>query len=117
MLAYGFGGMRDYNGVMTFDPRLPDSWAGLTFQITLHGTRVNVDVTSNAIGFTVVDGESVELAVRGEHFIVSAGNPVRVPLSHQGPSVVGPLPSKTVDRRPDGTLITASVPQAVALGR
>ena len=23
-LAYGFGGMRDYNGIMTFDPRLPE---------------------------------------------------------------------------------------------
>jgi alpha,alpha-trehalose phosphorylase len=40
-----------------------------------------------------------------------------VPLAHQGPSIEGPLPSKTVDRRPDGTLITASVPQAVIVGR
>ena len=28
-LAYGFGGMRDYNGVVTFDPRLPESWDGV----------------------------------------------------------------------------------------
>ena len=45
ILAYGFGGMRDYNGTITFDPRLPESWAGLTFQITLRGTRVKVDLT------------------------------------------------------------------------
>jgi alpha,alpha-trehalose phosphorylase len=117
MLAYGFGGMRDYNGVVTFDPRLPESWTGLTFRITLRGTRVNVDVTSREITFTVVEGESAELAVRGQHFIVSADKPVRVPLAHQGICIDGPVPSKTVDRRPDGTLITASVPQAVVLGR
>jgi alpha,alpha-trehalose phosphorylase len=117
MLAYGFGGMRDYNGVVTFDPRLPESWAGLTFQITLRGTRVKVDVTSNAIGFTVLEGDSVELAVRGDRFTVSVGNPARVLLANQGPSVEGPVPSKTVDRRPDGTRITASVPQAFVLGR
>jgi len=117
MLAFGFGGMRDYNGVVTFDPRLPESWAGLTFQVTLRGTRVKVDVTSSAIVFTVVDGESAVLAVRGERFTVSAGDPVQVPLAHQGPYVDGPLPSKTADRRPDGTLITASVPQAVLFGR
>ena len=117
MLAFGFGGMRDYNGVVTFDPRLPESWAGLTFPVTLRGTRVKVDVTSSAIVFTVVDGESAVLAVRGERFTVSAGNPVHVPLAHQGPYVDGPLPSKTADRRPDGTLITASVPQAVLFGR
>ena len=45
-LAYGFGGMRDYNGVVTFDPRLPESWEGLTFRITLRGTRIRVDLTA-----------------------------------------------------------------------
>jgi alpha,alpha-trehalose phosphorylase len=49
--------------------------------------------------------------------MVSAGEPVRVPLVDQGPYIEAPLPSRTVDRRPDGTLITASVPQAVVLGR
>ena len=50
-------------------------------------------------------------------FTVSAGMPVRVSLADQGSPIEGPFPSKTVDRRPDGTLITASVPQAVILGR
>ena len=58
-----------------------------------------------------------ELAVRSEYFTVWAGMPVRVPLADQGSWIEGPLPSKTADRRPDGTLITASVPQAVMLGR
>ena len=109
--------MRDYNGKITFDPRLPESWEGLSFQITLRGTRIRVDLTSHQIVFTVVDGESVELSVRGDDVTVSLGRPVRVLLAHQGFSVDGPLPSRTVDRRPDGTLITASVPQAVMLGR
>jgi alpha,alpha-trehalose phosphorylase len=113
ILAHGFAGMRDYNGKITFDPRLPASWPGLTFQITLRGTRVKVDLTNREITFTIAEGDSVELWVRGEPVIVSAGKPVAVPLAHQGPCIEGPLPSKTVDRRPDGTLITASVPQAV----
>ncbi len=117
ILAQGFGGMRDYNGKITFDPRLPESWPGLTFQITLRGTRIKVDLTSREIAFTVVEGDLAELSVRGEHFTVTAGSPLRVPLAHQGPCIEGPVPSKTVDRRPDGTLIMASVPQAVILGR
>jgi alpha,alpha-trehalose phosphorylase len=117
ILAYGFGGMRDYNGKITFDPRLPESWAGLTFHVTLRGTRVRVDIASHEIAFTVVEGDSAELSVRGEDVTVSADKRVLVPLAHQGFCIDGPLPSKTVDRRPDGTLITASVPQAVVLGR
>jgi alpha,alpha-trehalose phosphorylase len=117
ILAYGFGGMRDYNGKITFDPRLPESWAGLTLPITLRGTRIQVDITSREIAFAVVEGESADLVVRGEQVTVSAGSPVRVPLAHQGSPIEGPLPSNTVDRRPDGTLITASVPQAFIFGR
>ncbi len=116
-LAYGFGGLRDYNGVVTFDPRLPASWDGLTFQVTLHGTRVRVDLTAEQIAFTVLAGASAELSVRGHRVRVSAEMPVRIPLSDQGPELTGPVRSKTADRRPDGTLITASVPQSATGNR
>jgi alpha,alpha-trehalose phosphorylase len=113
-LAYGFGGMRDYNGVVTFDPRLPESWEGLSFQITLRGTRVRVDLTASQITFTVVEGDRAEVAVRGQRVTVSSEEPVRIPLADQGPCIDGPVPSINGDRRPDGTLITASVPQPSA---
>ena len=64
-LVYGFAGMRDYSGLITFDPRLPDSWAGLTFQITLRGTRMRVELTAQEIAFTVIAGTTAELTVRG----------------------------------------------------
>ena len=82
--------MRDYNGVVTFDPRLPDSWERLTFQITLRGTRVQVDLTAGQIAFSVVAGEQVEVSVRGHRVKVSAASPVRIPLSDQGPGSTGP---------------------------
>ena len=43
-LVYGFGGMRDYHGQVTFDPRLPESWSELIFRFTLHGTRIRVNL-------------------------------------------------------------------------
>jgi len=111
-LVYGFGGMRDYEGVITFDPRLPDSWEGLSFPVTLRGARVEVELTAEQIRFTVVDGRSAELWVRGEHVLVELGSPVTVPLDDQGPRVEGLLTLQTGERRSDGSLITASVPQA-----
>ena len=116
-LAYGFGGMRDYNGVVTFDPRLPESWEGLSFKITLSGTRVRVDLTAAQIAFTVVEGDRAEVSVRGHRVTVCTESPVRIPLSDQGPHIKGPVVSVSGDRRPDGTLITASVPQATATRR
>jgi alpha,alpha-trehalose phosphorylase len=111
-LVYGFAGMRDYDGVITFDPRLPPSWQGVTFSLTLKGTRVRVDLTAEEIRFTVVSGDRADVQVRSRHVSVSAGQPVAVPLANQGPVITGPLTLQTGDRRRDGSLITASVPQA-----
>ena len=112
ILVYGFGGMRDHNGVITFDPRLPSSWTGLTFQITLRGTRVRVNLTRDEICFEVVEGDTADTYVRGKRVVVRAGTPSRVALDDHGPRIDHVPSLQTGDRRPDGTLITASVPQA-----
>jgi alpha,alpha-trehalose phosphorylase len=109
-LAFGFGGMRDYNGEITFDPRLPSSWEKLEFKITLHGTRVRVEVSANAISFTAEVGEEVTVSVRGTPVLVRPGEPTTVSLDGQGPEITGVPRLQTGERRPDGTLITASVP-------
>ena len=93
-----------------FDPRLPDSWTRLTFQITLRGTRVRVNLTWDEICFEVVVGDTAEMFVREQRVVVTAGAPCRVPLDDHGPRIDHVPRLQTGDRRPDGTLITASVP-------
>ncbi|NQX14146.1 glycoside hydrolase family 65 protein [Microbacteriaceae bacterium VKM Ac-2855] len=111
-LVYGFGGMRDHGGRITFEPRLPSSWTKLTFRITLHGTRVRVEVGQEALVLTVEDGESATFSVRDEFVHVAAGNPVTVGLGHQGPRLTGAPTTSDIEgtRRADGSVITASIP-------
>jgi alpha,alpha-trehalose phosphorylase len=111
-LVYGFGGMRDHNGAITFDPRLPDGWDRLVFRVTAHGTRFRVEVVHGSISFAVEEGASETLAVRDHHFTVTAGAPVTVPLMGQGPEIEGEPGLHSGDRRQDGTLIIATVPHA-----
>ena len=113
-LAFGFGGLRDHDGKITIDPRLPKSWDSLTYRITLHGTRVRVVVREEELELVVEDGSSATLSVRGKDITVLAGEPVVVPLADQGPRLAGgPGSSPQVGvRRADGTFITASVPHA-----
>ncbi len=113
-LVYGFGGMRDHNGSITFDPRLPEDWERLVFRVSLRGTRVRVEVVHGSIAFAVEEGESTTLAVRDHHVTVTAGTPVTVPLTGQGPEIDGEPALHSGDRRQDGTLIIATVPHARA---
>ena len=111
-LAYGFGGMRDHDGIVTFNPRLPAEWERLTFRVALRRTRIRVTVLADSITFEVEDGEKAEIAVRDHHFTVSAATPVTVPLPDDQPVIEGAPQLHSGDRRRDGTLITATVPQA-----
>ena len=113
-LVYGFGGLRDNGGTYCIDPRLPEQWRSLTYRITLRGARVRVCVDHDQVVLTLETGETAELAVRGKQVLLSAGEPVTVPLDGQGPRIPGGPKAWGKDgvRRADGTVITASVPHA-----
>ena len=116
-LAYGFGGMRDYNGVVTFDPRLPESWEGLSFRVTLRGTRIRVDLTADQIAFTVLEGEQAEVSVRGHRVTVRATSRCgsRWPTRARGSTARCPRQRRPAPRRhPDHRLGAAGHRHAAA---
>ena len=86
----------------------------LTFRITLRGTRLKVSVVHEAITFEIDAGDPVTLTVRGDQVTVTGIEPVVVPLLGQGPEIAGEPALHSGERRPDGTLIIASVPQALS---
>jgi alpha,alpha-trehalose phosphorylase len=110
-LACGFGGMRDHEGVVSIDPRLPEVWDGLTYRLTLRGARVRVDVRHTELRLTVEAGDTATLVVRGEQVTVTSDGAVVVPLA-PAPRLIGTPTVRDIEgnRRADGTLMTASVP-------
>ena len=118
-LAYGFGGMRDHGGEITFDPRLPESWAALTFRITIRDTRLRVTLRADSLDLAVEVGSTLTVGVRGKEIIVTHASPVTVPLDGQGPRIAGEPDAKALrgTLRADGTLITASVPHHSGINR
>jgi alpha,alpha-trehalose phosphorylase len=131
-LVFGFAGFRDADGRFTFDPRLPELWEGITFRLLLHRSSVKVRLTQEQIEFSLEDGpegclesrladrvesrlgndHGVEVWVRGVKFAVATGEPVVVPLSDQGPRLLGTPTARDItgSRRADGSVITATVP-------
>ncbi len=83
-LVGGFGGMRDHDGRLSFDPRLPDCWPSLTWRMRWQLSRLRVHLEADAVTFVVEVGEPVTLTVRGEEVRVGTDE-VRVPLDGQGP--------------------------------
>lgn len=114
-LVFGFGGMRDHQGELSFDPRLPEDWPSLRFPLRWQGSHLFITVTKDALTVEVREGEPVSFSVRGTAYEVS--DAVTIPLDGQGPVRPGrPTLRQIADaRREDGTLLSASVPVTSAL--
>ena len=111
-LVYGFGGLRDQNNSLCFDPRLPVEWPRLTFRLTRHGSRVVVELTQEQMTFTLAEGPPLTVSVRGEEHLVTPDAPVTVALADQGPRRTDRLSLTPLvgAMRDDGSVITAGIP-------
>ncbi|GAA3657068.1 glycoside hydrolase family 65 protein [Microbacterium marinilacus] len=114
-LVSGFGGMRDHLGELSFDPRLPADWPELAYALQWRGTQLDIVLRREEMRVTVRSGEPVPFEVRGEAFIVTADEPVVVPLADQGPVLPGRPTLKPFSemRRDDGTALEPTVPAAI----
>ena len=84
-LIYGFAGMRDYNGRLSFDPRLPKAWSHLRFALRYRGAAISVSATKDEVVYDLDPGEAngaaaVTIEHRGRELLLEAGRPARVSL-------------------------------------
>lgn len=80
-LVNGFGGMRDYNGVLSFAPRLPDGLAALTFSIVRRKLCLRVEVTSRTATYRLPGCTgSLEIVHYGEKLTLSGPDPIERPI-------------------------------------
>ncbi len=79
-LVYGFAGMRDYDGVLSFAPHLPPAWDRLAFTLQTAGTALSVDIAKESVTYTVVGESPVTIRHQGAEILVEKSSPRSVPL-------------------------------------
>ncbi|WP_425308163.1 glycosyl hydrolase family 65 protein [Ammonicoccus fulvus] len=113
-LVYGFGGLRDHNGQLAFNPRLPEPWPEMRFRLRLKDSRLRVRVTHDSARFELASGDEVTLTVADEEITVRPGEPVEVALPPR-PADLGETAGGLAlvgGHRKDGSIMTASVPRS-----
>ena len=79
-LVFGFGGVRDFGGQLTFEPRLPRAWNELAFSLRFCGRQIRVKLTHDEERYVVEEGESLSVLIRGQSHLLSPDNPVAIKL-------------------------------------
>ncbi len=77
----GFGGMRDHDGVLSFNPRLPQALTRLAFRLSFRGRRLHVEVVPRQVTYSLLDGPPLEISHHGDRVTVPSGDPLvlRIP--------------------------------------
>jgi len=78
ILMYGFAGMRDYDGVVSFRPHLTRGFERLRFPLQVRGQVLEVDITSENITYSLRHGEGLRLRHYDEEIQLSEDEPVAV---------------------------------------
>ncbi len=75
-LVFGFGGVRDFDGQLSFDPRLPSSWTELAFSLLFCDRQVRVHLTRGEEHYQLAEGDPLKITVRGESHLLSPEGPL-----------------------------------------
>ena len=74
--VYGFAGMRDYNGMLSFNPRLPNLLKRLKFSLFVREQRLTVDVRHDRTTYELTKGVGLTLTHCGQNIRLGRNAPV-----------------------------------------
>ncbi|AEV81458.1 glycosyl hydrolase [Actinoplanes sp. SE50] len=100
-LVAGLGGMRDFNGQLSFAPRLPSRINNLEFSLLWRGLRLRVNVTASEVTYSLRNGGGsarLTLLHHGKEIEVTQVRPVTMAIPAPGPA--GPAPTQPAGRAP-----------------
>jgi alpha,alpha-trehalose phosphorylase len=83
MLTYGFGGLRDYDGTLSFWPRrAPEENATLRFPLTYRGQMLEVEIGLETVQYSLRAGECLVIRHEKEEIQLTPDHPQAVrPIS------------------------------------
>lgn len=80
VLVNGFAGMRDYDGVLSFNPRLPEALKKMRFPLTFRGQVLEVEMTPDAATYLLREGSELSITHQDHEIKLAVGEPVKVKI-------------------------------------
>jgi alpha,alpha-trehalose phosphorylase len=77
-LVFGFGGVRDFDGRLTIDPRLPRRYDRLEFPLRFHDRQLRITLMHDEELYTLEEGGPLDVTIRGEAHRLVPGAPLRL---------------------------------------
>lgn len=80
VMVYGFAGMRDDGGRLSFNPSLPERVGGLRFRLEVQGQELVVEIGKETASYLLEKGVGLVITHQGEEVQLEVGNAVALPI-------------------------------------
>ena len=77
-LVFGFGGVRDFDGQLAIDPRLPARFRSLGYSLRFHDRQLRLRITHEHERYELTEGEPLDVVIRGRRHQLVLGAPLEV---------------------------------------
>jgi len=74
----GFGGMRIKDGMLSFNPKIPNLWNGYSFKVNFRNQILKVGVNQNETNFELNGTEDLQILVNGKQVIITPNSLIKV---------------------------------------
>jgi alpha,alpha-trehalose phosphorylase len=76
--VFGFGGVRDFDGNLTIDPRLPKRFPSLGFSLRFRDRQLRIHLTHQRERYELTEGKPLQLVIRGHPHRLTLGSPLQL---------------------------------------
>ncbi|MDD5205432.1 MAG: beta-phosphoglucomutase family hydrolase, partial [Desulfobacterales bacterium] len=80
-LTYGLAGMRDHGGMLSFDPRLPLQWEGMSFPLRVRGSELEVEFEHDQATYRLRKGTVLTIFHQGREVTLREGESTTLAIS------------------------------------
>jgi alpha,alpha-trehalose phosphorylase len=77
-LVFGFGGVRDFDGELTIDPRLPARFRSLAFSLRFRDRQLRIRLDHDHEHYLLETGAPLDVTIRGRRNRLTAGHTLRL---------------------------------------
>ncbi|MDQ4133050.1 MAG: glycoside hydrolase family 65 protein [Actinomycetota bacterium] len=77
-LVFGFGGVRDFDGRLSIDPRLPTRFGSLSFSLRFQNRQLRVRLARDVEQYVLDEGKPLDVTIRGQHHRLRPGGALEI---------------------------------------
>jgi alpha,alpha-trehalose phosphorylase len=78
VMVYGYAGMRDHLGRISFRPRIPKRFKGGRFSLTIRGRLLEADIDPGSVRYTMKEGEDLTIYHENEEIRLTREEPCAI---------------------------------------